>query len=167
MQRFCQTLALLFALFPFAAASHAKDDRHDEDRAVITAAYILVDTAYENKDVDGIVAPLSDDWKEVEKDGSPTKNGKKEKRDILTQAFSVPMKVTSHTTVSNVVFTSEGATVTYTNNLTFAADFHGTKSTFNDKSTERDTWIKSGDTWIVKQTQEVVGRTFVDGKPDK
>ena len=165
MTRSPKLLALLFALCAFASVAYAKDDGHDKDRAAITADYILGDTADESKDADASVANLTDDFQGIDEKGVVEVHSKAEARQQAQKVFSVAEKITSHTTVSDIAFTQEGATVTSINDEELTAAVGGQTHTLTDKSTSHDEWIKSGDVWLEKSSTITVARHFIDGQP--
>ena len=167
MKRFSHTLALLLTLLTFAPASHAKNDAHAKDRAFITKAYADIDKAFESKSADGATAYLSNDWTSVDDKGNKSANAKTKYHDAMKDALAMATHVASHTTVQSIVFTKTGATVTYAAGLTLTIVVQGTSHTSANTSVERDTWVKSGGTWQVKETTEIKHHVALDGQPDE
>ena len=140
-------------------------DRHARDRQQITDAYHKMQLAFEAKDVDGSVEPLTPGCVIIGADGKVLVHNKKEEREDYVQVFAHLADGTEITTVDKITFTRYGATAEGTDDGSGHLLVDGHTHIFSVHTTSLDLWIKCGNTWLLKRSRTLTQRTMADGHP--
>jgi ketosteroid isomerase-like protein len=151
-----KVLFIIISMSFFVGASlPAHADNHSKDRAFIQYAIRKMDAAGMKKDVDGCIAFVHPDYVQVNLAGHEIAHGKKELRQRIAKVFAHVTSIVAHTTITNITFSKEGATVTDITEGEFKMSVNGHERVIKNRSTFRAFWVKSGNRWLEKRSQVI------------
>lgn len=114
-----------------------------------------MDAAGISKNADEYVAFTHLDFVNINLAGQETIHGKEERRRKAANLFAHATSIVVHTTITNIVFSNQGATVTETTEGTIKMRVNGQNREMKNRSTYRDFWVRSGKGWLEKRSQAI------------
>ena len=160
--------AILVTVLPTSAIAKKSEDVHLTDKAFIRNAVTKMEAAYAAGDADGYVLYTDPNFVNVDLSGKETTHGKEERHQnmiaMVSKATNLGAKITGHSTVRSITFSSDGATVIEESYSTYSANINGQARILKDHSVYRDFWVKSSTGWLEKRSRTVSSKKTLNGQ---